>query len=763
MILLEARAFGTASSSGQQIYLTRCASCHGNSGEGVDEEYPHPLVGERSLVELTKYIEKSMPKGTREKCVGEDAKRVAAFIYDAFYSPVAQARNKPAPVELSRLTVRQYQNAVADLLGSFRGPAHWDFSHGVKGEYFKSRRIRGNERVLERLDPVVQFDFEHTGLDAEKFDPNGFSARWEGSILAPETGEFEFIIRTKHAARLWINDLQQPLIDAWVKSGEDAEFRMSIRVVSGRTFPLRLEFSTAKQGVDDSQKNKKEKPPALQATLSLGWLPPFRATETIPAQFLAPVQNPEVFVLQTAFPPDDRSVGWERGTLISKEWDQATTESAIEVASYVEAHLNELARTSDDAKDRTERLREFGARFIERAFRRPLSDEQCQLFVDRQFKDSGDPVTAVKRIVLLSLKSPRFLYREIDNQRDSHATASCISFGLWDSVPDQQLLDAAASGQLVTREQIAWQVARMLGDLRARSILRGFFRQWLRMDQLPEIAKDPQRFPGFDESMVSDLRRSLELFLDDVVFGEASDFRQLLLMDSIYLNGRLARFYGVDLPADAPFQRVPLNAEHRAGVLSHPYLRAGFAYTATSSPIHRGVFISRSVLGRSLRPPPEAVAPLAPELHASLTTRERIALQTKPEACQSCHAMINPLGFTLENFDAVGRFRNEEQGKRIDASGTYVTRQGELVRFAGVRYLARFLADSEETQAAFVEQLLHYMIKQPLRAFDGAGAANLQQSFAQNQFHIRKLAAEIVTRAAILPEPVGERTAVTTK
>ena len=118
-------------------------------------------------------------------------------------------------------------------------------------------------------------------------------------------------------------------------------------------------------------------------------------------------------------------------------------------------------------------------------------------------------------------------------------------------------------------------------------------------------------------------------------------------------------------------------------MLSHPYLLASLAYTSTSSPIHRGVFLSRSVLGRVLRPPPEAVAPLSPEVHAELTTRERVALQTQPEACQGCHSMINPLGFTLENFDAIGRYRESDAIKPIDATGSYLTQSGEVEKFTG--------------------------------------------------------------------------------
>ncbi len=208
---------------------------------------------------------------------------------------------------------------------------------------------------------------------------------------------------------------------------------------------------------------------------------------------------------------------------------------------------------------------------------------------------------------------------------------------------------------------------------------------------------------------------------------------------------------GADLPADAPFQKVSLEPDRRAGVLSHPYLMAGFAYTATSSPIHRGVFIARSVLGRSLRPPPEAVSPLPPDLHADLTTRERIALQTSPQMCQSCHAMINPLGL---HAGELRRRRPLPQPRRRASRSTpaarYRTRIGDEVKFSGVRDLATFLADSEETHSAFVEQLFHYLIKQPIRAYgpeDAAAAAKVVSS--RTIFNIRRLVVEIVAAAAL--------------
>lgn len=720
--------------TGEQIYKSQCATCHGTSGEGTLESYPHRLAGDRTIAELARLIQKTMPEDDPGSLSEAEARLAAEYIYNAFYSRAAQTKFAPVRIELSRLTVRQYQNAVTDLVGSFRRSETWGPERGLPGEYYKSRRPRGRDRELERRDATINFQFGEQGPLEGKIDPKEYSIRWAGSVMAPDTGEYEFIVKTENGFRLWVNDPEAPLIDNGVKSGTDTEYRQTIRLLGGRPYFLKLEYMKA---------NEKT------GSIALEWKLPHRPAELIPERCLSPQQFPEAFVLKTPFPPDDRSIGYERGTSISKEWDRATTEAAIEVAAYVTDHLRDLSGIKEDAGDRTERLKDFAKMFVERAFRRPLTEDQRPLFVDRHFEGTADPALAVKRVVLLALKSPRFLYREMAaGPSDAHDVASRIAFGLWDSLPDAKLLEAAAGGQLTTREQVVAQVDRMQPDPRTRSKLREFLLQWLKVEHVPDVSKDPQRYPEFSAVVASDLRTSLDLFLDDVVWSEASDFRRLLLAEEVWLNGRLAQVYGSDLPEDAPFQKVLMSAEERAGVLSHPYLMAGFAYTASSSPIHRGVFIARSVLGRSLRPPPEAVAPLAPELQPELTTRERVALQTKPESCQACHAMINPLGFTLERYDAVGRFRKEEQGKPIDSTGAYRTRTGDTVQFAGVRELAEFLAHSEETHQAFVEQLFHYLVKQPLRAHGPETLPRLRESFKANEFHIRKLVIEILATSS---------------
>lgn len=722
---------------GAVIYKEQCASCHGGKGEGVVDAYSNPLLGDRSIGELARYIEKTMPEGEPEKCVGGDAQAVAAYIHEAFYSPTAQARNQPARVELSRLTVRQYQQSLTDLVESFRWSNRIKDEHGLKGEYWKNRRTRKEDRVQERRDPVINFQYGEESSVPGQIEAKEYFTRWTGSLIAPVSGEYELVLRSENAVGLWLNDMWgKAVIDATVKSGDEKEFKTSLHLMGGRAYGIRVEHFKSREKT---------------GSVELLWKPPHQQLEVIPERCLTPENFPEQFIVTTPFPPDDRSVGYERGTAISKAWEEAIISAALEASVYIDEHLNELAKTKSDAGDRVQKLQEFCATFAERAFRRPLSDEEHRVIVTKQFETAKHPDLAVQRSVLLTLQSPYFLYRELSGDNNPYNVASRLSYSLWDSIPDRELFDAARKDQLQTPEQIRNQAERMSRDPRAQAKLREFLHQWLKLDHLHDISKDSTAYPDFTADLVSDLLTSLYLFIDDVLQQEASDFRQLLLSDALFLNGRLAKFYGAEVPADAGFQKVSFEPQSRAGVLSHPFLLAGFAYHGTSSPIHRGVFISRSILGRSLRTPPVAVAPLAPDLHPDLTTRDRVLVQTSPEMCQSCHSLINPLGFGLEHFDAVGRFRDQEKGKPIDAKGTYITRSGQEIAFNGVRELAEFLAKDGETHAAFVEQLFQFLVKQPIRAYGDSTRDELTQHFTQDGFNIRRLQADIAARAALVP------------
>ncbi|NCY02491.1 MAG: DUF1592 domain-containing protein, partial [Planctomycetia bacterium] len=694
-VLAAVPSAAAADHPGLAIYREHCARCHGDDGVGTPDT-PEPLVGDRSVNQLAAYIDETMPEDDPTKVTGEAARQVADYIHGSFYSAVARDRNRPARVELSRLTVRQYQNTAADLFASFRwhGPPI-DDRRGLRAEYFRSRDFnRQTGLVYEQIDPQVDFDFGLEGPDPERFEPNRFAIRWLGSI-------------------------------AYVKSGDGTEYRGTIFLLGGRSYPVRLEFSKANQGVDNT---RYERP--TRASMRLLWKPPYGTLEPVPERCLIPQDSHEVFVLKTPFPPDDKSIGYERGTSVSKEWFAAATSAGVEIADYALDHLERLAQTRRDSPDRAAKLRTFAERFAERAFRRPLTDALRKAFVEQPFADAPDLDTGLKRSLLLTLGSPRFLLgpsaTDPGTGGDGFTTASRLSLGLWDSIPDQPLWNAASGNHLVKPEQVRQQAERMVADRRTRAKIRDFLFAWLRVDHGPEIVKDKTRYSEFSAEIAADLRTSLELLVDDALWGRAagagrSDFRRLFTDDEVYVNGRIAPLYGVSLPPDADFRRVRLDGGRRAGILSHPYMTSVFSYSAATSPIHRGVFLARSVLGNVLKPPTEAIAPLAPDLHPNLSTRERVTLQTSSVACQTCHTMINPLGFALEEFDPIGRHRSVERrggvDKPIDASGSYLPRQGPKATFTGARELAAMIVASPDAQEAFVQNLFHALVKQPARAW----------------------------------------------
>ena len=755
-------ARGDGENPGEAAWRRHCVRCHGENGEGT-ERVPAALVGERSVGQLAAIIDETMPEDDPALVSPEESRQVAEWIHAAFYSPVARDRNRPARIDPARLTVGQHRGAIADLVAGFAGQAPpITAARGLRGQYFQGRDFDDRRRVFERVDAEVGFDFGVEGPDPERFEPGRFAIRWRGSIVPTESGPHEFVVRTGHATRLLVNhpDWNGPaLIDALVKSGDESEYRGTIHLLAGRAYPLRLEFSKASQGVDNT---RYEYP--RRASIELLWKPPRGTLERVPSRCLVPDDSPATHVVTTPFPPDDRSIGYERGGSVSKEWLEAVEAAAAETADAVRARVGRLAQVKPDAPDRREKLVAFAASFAERAFRRPLTPELRERHVERPFAESPDPDTAVERSVLLVLSSPRFLFVDTP-ATDAWQTATRLSFALWDSIPDRALLDAASRGELATPAQIEAQVRRMLGDRRARAKLDDFLLAWTRIDLAPEIAKDQSRYPGFGPDTAADLRTSLRLFLDDVAFpaprpgtaeGSApADYRRLFTAEEVWVNGRLAPLYGVELPPGAGFRPVRLDGGRRAGVLTHPAMMSVLAYSGGSSPIHRGVFLTRSVLGNVLKPPAEAVAPLAPDLHPGLSTRQRVTLQTSPVACQICHSVINPLGFTLEAWDGIGRLRTEDGAGPVDASGSYVPRHGSPVSFAGARDLGEWVASSRDAEEAFLQSLFHALVKQPMRAWGPDVPERVRLGFEARGFDIHEAVVDIMKVAAFPPPAAG--------
>lgn len=750
---------------GKAIYALQCAECHGDKGQGVKDVYPKPLIGDESLSALTRRIEETMPEGDPDACVGEEAAAVARYVYDTFYSAQARAaalsQLKP---QLQRLTVGQFRRSVADLVGSFRRDYDKPYTQKrglttrVTGrhptEKDKNNQKKWIGRQLPDGEPFIEITDTSPWDDIDRAER--LSMTWTGAFMPEATGEYEFVFRTPNGFRVWFNAVggeATPRIDGTVVSGEGIrEEKFSAYLIAGTAYPIRLEWALG------------AKEP--QGSFEMLYKPPAGPLQRVPARVLIPQTTPKVALIATPFPPDDASLGYERGTAISAAWHEAVVQAAMEVAAQVGDDLNALAGTKADDPQRAEKIRKFCDEFVTRALRRPLDDAMRKQFIELPFASTDNADLAARRVVLLTLCSARFLYPEAGvEQPDDYTVASRLALYLWDSLPDASLREAASRGELTNPEAILSQARRMLNDRRAKAKLDEFFLHWLQLERAVNVDKDGEVFPEFDAALLADLRVSLQKFIDHVVWSEKSDYRELLQADYLFLNDRLCKVYGVQTaaaeeaqdaqgkekegqPAGDDFQRVVLKDQPRSGVLTHPYLLTVLAYRDNTSPIHRGVFLTRNVVGRQLKAPPNAIEFNDTHFDPTLTMREKVTLFTSDSACMACHSTINALGFSLENFDGLGRFRTTERGKPINAESDFPADDGSNVRLRGPRDVAQLAVQSPLSRRAFVRQLFQHTVKDDTTSFSPQLLDELESQFAKSDAHIRNILSVLAAKAA---------------
>ena len=735
--------------------------------EGVYGE----LIGDKSVGELGGYIGHAMPEGSPEDVAGDDAAAVAAYIHDAFYSPLAQERLRPARVQAARLTARQFENALADLFDDVsylfteidpwaasppkpdKLGAEWTI---VDGNDWKSKQVVSRDAVDLSFGP----DGPTLPEGVKPLTDDTSKMYFKFGLIAPETGNYELKIDANVSYVLYFN--HDEVINSHTVSLDAGDWTRSIRVrlLAGRPYMFDLHtnvpiLKNRKKGEKQPVHSETSSGDLTQFHLKALWTPPGGVEELIPKQAMFNNWSPATFVSRTGMPADDRSTGYVRAGDISEDWWNNVARMALEAGDFAAAHVHDYTGTrpknfADEADEKKrgqmlERVSKWVVQMTRRGWRTDLSEEEAALRERFAAEVAADGMEeAVRRHVLRVVLSPRFLYREVNfGQMDSHAIASWLSFTLYDSLPTNGMLDMAKRNDFRKDGTLDWFVPQMMADVRAKAKLRAFAHSWLHVDQFGDLSKNAERFPEFTPELEHDLRRSLDYFLADALWGEQSSFKRLMTSTELWVSPTLADVYGgqAERGDDDAWSKIWMGEQKRAGLLTHPYLMAGFSYDEETSPIHRGVFLSRSILGRLLKPPPIAVAPLAPELQPELTQRQRVAVQTQAVSCQSCHSMINPLGFSLEHFDALGRRREQAQGKPVDASGQYVTKSGEEVAFADVTELAAWIAESREAQEAFVEQLFQSLVNQPVQAFGPETLDTLTDRFAAEGFNVSKLAA----------------------
>jgi len=406
-------------------------------------------------------------------------------------------------------------------------------------------------------------------------------------------------------------------------------------------------------------------------------------------------------------------------------------------------------------------VRAIIARLAHRAYRRPVAPQEIDQLTSlsaKAQKESGSFEEGLSVGIEAVLLSPHFLFRiERDpsaaringatsaHPLTQHELASRLSYFLWSSMPDDALLKAADSGQLSKPSELEAQVRRMLQDPKSNSLAQNFAGQWLEVRKLESVKPDRKRFPDFDDYLRRSMGRETELFFQSIIHEDRSilDF-----IDAKYtfLNERLARFYQIPGVEGPEFRKVQLTADaHRSGILTQASVLTVSSYATRTSPVLRGKWVLGNLLDAAPPPPPPDVPNLdEAKIGSASTLREQLEQHRKNATCASCHSRMDPLGFGLENFDAIGAWRTKDGQFPIDSSGTLPDGR----TFSGLQGLESILKGQPDAfSEALTRKLLIYALGRGLEHYDDPSVKKIVKAVAANNYHFSTLILEIVKSA----------------
>ncbi len=432
------------------------------------------------------------------------------------------------------------------------------------------------------------------------------------------------------------------------------------------------------------------------------------------------------------------------------------TVSSLHAEKYVlvsealakEAVENLGALTSCDTATTGEEAcaRQFAQSFGRRAFRHPLTanDEQMLMTAYAAGRDGGSYLEGIEVMIRAALQSPNFLYRlEILDDTGAGGTvplgpfelATRLSYLIWGSGPDDALLDAAQNGQLASKDQIAAKAREMLASPKARVSLTNFFNQWSGLSRLDITTKNTTLFPNYSDALGDAMAEELPAFLDYLLTSGDASLDALLTANVAFVTPSLASVYGVAAPpgSETTPTLVNLPAEQgRAGLLTQAGFLSVQGHPDQTSPVLRGKFVRAMLLCDPPPPPPDNVNISIPDVDTAATARERFSAHLSAGAsCNGCHSLMDPIGLAFENFDAMGQYRQTENGQAIDASGEVLGAPDPALEgpFTGVRELAEKLASSELVQDCVATQLFRFAAGRSEGSGDACSIATLQDAF----------------------------------
>lgn len=432
---------------------------------------------------------------------------------------------------------------------------------------------------------------------------------------------------------------------------------------------------------------------------------------------------------------------------------------------YPRSHRALITRMPQAGQER-EVAKEILSKFACRAYRRPVAEgevDRLLAFVDLAMKSGGSFLEGVQAAVQAAICSPQFLFRwELDpaavkagenRNLTDYEVASRLSYFLWSSMPDEELFGMADRGELLKDGNLQKQVSRMLKDWRARAFVENFGGQWLQLHNIYDVDPDPKKFPNFSYDLREDMKRETLAFFEAIIKEDRS---VLDLVDArfTFLNERLARHYGIDGVQGNDFRRVELASDSpRGGVLTMGSILLATSMPTRTSPVIRGKWILEQILGTPPPPPPPNVPALdaAKNIDPNLPLKKRLELHRDNPDCASCHAKIDPIGFALENFDAIGAFRTQDGVNPVDSNGK-LPNGTELNSAADLKRVIK----GDRFVLNLSQKLLTYSLGRGLERYDKRALDGIIQKTKAGEYRFGALLEAVITSDPFLKRKVAE-------
>lgn len=713
-----------------------CGDCHtGDLAEaGLDLDVYSDLnrvLADRDRWEkVAEYLEaKLMPPEGHERPTDEETQALVDWLGPQIAQADAAAPPDPGRVTMRRLNRTEYNNTVRDLLGVDFEPAA-DFPADEVGYGFDNigdvlalppallekylaaaEEIAARAIVTEPLKPPVQV-----------IDPSTLRSRKRG---ATDGRNF--------------SSNGQAFVDVHLKEGE---YIVRLKALGDQAGDEPCKMALRYDGDEKQQFDVKERRGETPGVYE--------------ARILATPGEHKIGVafLNDYYQPDDPDPGNRDRNLVLEGLEiEGPVDRPVELPA---SHQRVVFRTPAEdasAEEIDACARDILTRFATQAYRRPASEAEIERLVELTRLARGDGANfeaGIQLAVQAVLASPHFLYH-VEVNRDAaegvdalsdYELAARLSYFLWSSMPDEELFAAAASGKLRERETLEAQTRRMLADPKSRALVQNFASQWLQLRNLATVSPNPKQFTTFDPEMRVAMRTETEMFFE-AILREDRSILDFLNGDFTFVNEKLAKHYGLEGVSGSEFQRVSLAGTPRAGLVTQASVLTVTSNPTRTSPVKRGKFVLDEILGTPLPPPPPGVPELkeGPEIDQAASLRTRMEQHRANAGCAACHSRLDPLGFSLENFDPVGAWRDKDGETPIDASGVLP----DGTQFAGPVELRRILTErADDFRRCLTTKMLTYALGRGTERFDRPAIQKICAATSADGDRFSRLILEIV-------------------